>query len=58
MWNDEIIAEIRKYRQEHAASFGYDVKKIYADLKAKELKNPHKKVTLAPKRLLKSTGTD
>ncbi len=56
--NDEIIAEIRKYRKEHATSFNYDIKKNYADLKAKELKNPHKKVTLAPKRLLKPTGPD
>jgi len=34
--NDEIIADIRKYRHEHAASFDYDFKLIYADIKAKE----------------------
>ena len=57
MWQDEIVEEIRKYRDEHAAHFGYDIKRIYLDLKEKEKKNPNKKISLAPKIYLKPTGT-
>jgi len=57
MWEDKIVEEIRKYRDEHAAEFGYDIVKIYQDLKEKEKKNTNKKITLKPKLFLKPTGT-
>ena len=28
MWNDPIVEEIHKIRQEHAAKFGYDLRAI------------------------------
>lgn len=34
--NDSIISEVRKMRDQHAASLGYDLDRIYADLKARE----------------------
>ncbi len=49
MCKDEIIAELRKYREEHAAKFNYDSEKIYRDLKDKEIQNKGKKVTLKSK---------
>lgn len=36
MWNDPIVAEVRKIRQAHAARFNYDLDAIYRDLKSKE----------------------
>ena len=53
MWNDPIVEEVRKVRQEHAEKFGYDLKAIYDDLKAIEKLGSHKVVSLPPKRLEK-----
>lgn len=36
MWNDPIVAEVRRIRGEHAAKFHYDLDAIYRDLKEKE----------------------
>jgi hypothetical protein len=36
MWDDPIVAEVRKTRGEHAARFHYDLEAIYRDLKEKE----------------------
>ena len=36
MWNDPIVAEVRRIRAEHAAKFQYDLEAIYRDLKEKE----------------------
>jgi hypothetical protein len=34
--SESIIEEVRKVREQHAASMGYDLDQIYADLKARE----------------------
>ena len=34
--NDPILDEIRKYRDEHAARFNYDLHAIYLDIKRRE----------------------
>jgi len=34
--NDEIVDEVRSIRDTHAASFGYDLRAIYEDLKKSE----------------------
>lgn len=36
MSSDEIIDEVRANRESHAARFGYDLRKIYEDLKNRE----------------------
>lgn len=36
--SDSIIEEVRKVREQHAASMDYDLDQIYADLKARETK--------------------
>ena len=33
MWEDPIVEEIRKVREEHASRFNYDLDAIYQDLK-------------------------
>lgn len=57
MWVDIIVEELRKYRDEHASQFNYDIIRIYNDLKEKEKKNPNTKITLEPKLYLEPTGT-
>lgn len=36
MWEDPIVAEVRKIREAHAAQFNYDLKAIGQDLKQQE----------------------
>ena len=36
MWRDEIVEEVRRIRQAHAARFNYDLKAIVQDLKEQE----------------------
>ena len=36
MFDDPIILETRKYREEYAASFGYDLERIVADLQSRQ----------------------
>ena len=50
MWEDPIVEEVRKVRQEHAARFNFDLERIYRDLKERERQSGHHYVTLAPKR--------
>ncbi|HJX27204.1 MAG TPA: hypothetical protein VJ885_04780 [Thermoanaerobaculia bacterium] len=50
MWNDPIVEEVRKVREEHAARFDYDLERIFQDLKEQEKKSGRKVVSLPPKR--------
>ena len=36
MFDDPIVLETRKHREEYAASFGYDLDRIVADLQARQ----------------------
>ena len=36
MTQDDIITEIRRYRDEHAKRFNYDVRAMAADIKSRE----------------------
>ncbi len=51
-WKDEIVAEVRRARHEHAARFNYDLDAIAADLKEKERRSGRKVVSLPPRRPL------
>lgn len=35
-WSDPIVEETRKYRDEYASSFNYNLKAMFLDLKEKE----------------------
>jgi hypothetical protein len=52
MWNDPIVEEVRKVREEHAARFDYDLVRIFQDLKEQERQSGRKVVSLSPKRPL------
>lgn len=53
MWQDPIVEEVRKARQDHAKKFGYNLKAIYDDLKATEKLGGREVVSLPSKRLKK-----
>ncbi len=54
MWEDEILQEIHQIREEHARSFNYDFKAIFADWQKKQAMSGRELVsleTLEPKLL-------
>ena len=50
---DEIISELRKIRDAHAAKFNYDIDAMARDLKKGERGARHKLVNLKPRRVTK-----
>jgi hypothetical protein len=56
VWQDPIVEEVRKTREEHAAKHGYDLERIFADLKEQEKKSGREYVTLPPKRLTRKAS--
>jgi hypothetical protein len=53
VWKDEIVEEVRKYREAYAAKFNFDLQAIYQDLKKAEQKSKRKKVSFKPKKPVK-----
>ena len=47
---DEIITEIRSHREEHAASFDFDIKRIVKDLQRLERESGTRTVTRLPRK--------
>jgi hypothetical protein len=50
MWNDEIVEEVRKARDEYAAKFNYDLEAIFKDIKQQEEKSHREVVSLPPRK--------
>ena len=50
MWEDEIVAEVRRARDEYGAKFNHDLEAIYKDIKEQEKQNQRKVVSLPPKK--------
>ena len=51
MWQDPIVAEVRRAREAHATQFNFDLRVIYRALKEQEEQSQHKKVSFAPKHI-------
>lgn len=56
MWKDPIVEEIRRYREEYAARFNYDLDAICDDLHEREKKSVAKLVSLSPRPARKRTA--
>jgi hypothetical protein len=48
MWDDPIVAEVRKHRQARAAKFRYDIRAMIEDARKREKKSGHP--ILSPRR--------
>ena len=51
---DQIVEEIRKIRDEHAARFNYDLDAIYADMKRIEAESKEPRISFSPRRIPKT----
>jgi len=51
MWEDPIVAEVRKVREAHAAQFNYNLEAIYRDLKRQEKESGRVFVSYPPRRV-------
>jgi len=49
MWNDQIVEEIRKYRDEYAKSFNYDLHTICQELRLKQGQGERRVLMLKPR---------
>ncbi len=50
MWNDPIVEETRRLRDEYAAQFGYELEAIVRDLKEQEQQSGREIVSFAPRK--------
>jgi len=57
MTEDPIVAEIRRYRAEHAAKYGHDLDRICEALRERQAKSSRKVVKRNPRLLLPKTGS-
>jgi hypothetical protein len=57
MKEDPIVAEIRRYRAEHAEKYGHDLDRICEALREAEEKSNRKVVHRKPRLLLPKTGS-
>jgi len=51
MSEDPIVAEVRRYRAEHAEKYGHDLKRICQAIREAEAKSSHKFVSRKPRPL-------
>ena len=58
MWNDPIVEEIHRIREEHAARFNYDLDAIFKDLRESEQRSGRETVSLAPRPYRSPTPDD
>jgi hypothetical protein len=51
MWQDPIVEEVRKQREEYAAKFNFDLKAICRDLRERQIVGNRRVVSLPPHRV-------
>lgn len=49
MWEDPIVKEVRRIREEHSARFGHDLQRIYRELKEREKASGRRYVSYPPR---------
>jgi len=56
MWQDEIVEEVRAAKERYAAQFGYDLERMFEDLKKKEALHPERLAKIEPVKPRKQPG--
>src|SRR5436309_11751524 len=55
MWEDPIVAEVRRAREEYGAQFNHDLDAIFCDLKEQERVSGDTFITFPPRRVSKAS---
>ncbi|MBC7970403.1 MAG: hypothetical protein H7Z11_09795 [Verrucomicrobia bacterium] len=55
MWEDEIVEDLHRIREEHAKAFNYDVRAICKDWQRRQAQSGRQFVTLTPETQAKKT---
>jgi hypothetical protein len=50
--SDEIVDEVRRIREEHAAQFNYDIDAIFADIQRLQAESGEPRVSPRPRRIV------
>jgi len=50
MWTDPIVAELHRIRERHAREFGYELRRMFQDLKKQQESSGRRVVSLPRKR--------
>lgn len=50
VWEDPIVKEIRKWREEYAAEFEFDVDAIFEDIQRRQAESKRKQVSFPPRK--------
>lgn len=50
MWEDEIVEEIHRIREEYAAKFDHDIDAIYKDIRRQQAQSDREFVSFPPKK--------
>lgn len=58
MIEDPIVEEMRKHREEHASTYGHDLRRIIAALQEREAQSKRPVLNPGPKYLLQKTGSE
>ena len=45
MWKDEIVEKVRRYREEYASQFDYNLEAMFEDLKKREQQHSEKLIS-------------
>ena len=51
MYRDEIVEEVRRIKEEHAAEYDYDIRAMFRALREKQRKSGRKVASRAPRRI-------
>jgi len=58
MIEDPIVAEVRKYREQHAATYGYDLRRIVAALREREKMSERPVLNPGPRYIVRNPGAN
>jgi len=56
MWQDPLVEEVRRHREEYAARFNYDIRTLCRDAREHQTKSQRKTVSRPPKRVTPATA--
>ena len=57
-WEDPIVADVRRIREELSAKFAFDVAAIFADIRVRQTEVGHRLVRLQRKKAKQTAGAE